>query len=505
MSADGTQRGPAGLLARRKHQVVSGALAGLALASVAAMLVPRTYRCETRLEAQGAVGSVAADRVQSVREQILSSKTFDAVAGDLGLVVAAASPAERAAAVEARLRATEVTADGSGEGRFRIAVAHVADDPDTAFQVVRRIADLYQQDVNETPRRDQEKVVAEARAAESAAATASADAAKVRDEFRAANADLLDGTEERLAKVREEMRTLETVELARLKAEVERLDALLREEQPMKKTVRKDVDRVRAAQIEQRIADAQAALAAAEAGSPEAKAADEAVAAAREERRVLEAEARSVEEVVANPLHAEYQAKHLEATSALGIADIKLREMRKTERDLQSRVKQAVPVRARLVELDAAVAGTASAHESRRTGLAAAEARLAEIERDQGLSFTVVEPPLRPDAPAGPGPVLYALGGLVLGAGIGLAAAAALDRADRSLRDVDVAADVLGVPSLGAIDRIVTAADAAADRAMRLRRAVAVGALAAVALGCAGVAVADGGSAALGAVRSVMR
>jgi len=101
--------------------------------------------------------------------------------------------------------------------------------------------------------------------------------------------------------------------------------------------------------------------------------------------------------------------------------------------------------------------------------------------------------------------VLYALGGLVLGAGVGLAVAAALDRADRSLRDVDVAADVLGVPSLGAIDRIVTAADAAADRAMRLRRAVAMGALAAVALGCAGVAVADGGGAVAGAVRSVIR
>lgn len=481
MSAEVQPRGFARVIAKRKPLIATAALAALAAGSVASMLAPRNYVTSARLDVEGVVGAESAARVAAVREQMLSSQTFTALSAEMGLPDA-----------EARLQATEVVVSDAGGGRFSVHITHTSGDAETSFGVVRRLADRYQADVNDRPREEQETRVAEATAAEAAAAAAAAAARSVHAAFRAENADLLDGTEGRLARVREEMRALEETEIVRMKAELARLEQVLAEELPVRRNVRREVDSVRAADLAARVADAEAAAAAASEGSDDAKRAAAALALLREERAALDASAREVEEVVANPVHAQCLAEKAELVSAAGIAEIKLRELRKTERELQNRSRQAGPVRDRLAQLDREAAAAEAVAAERAEARSAAQARLDAIVSERGPVFTVAEPPVRPDAPAGPGPVAYALTALLAGAGIGLAVGRALDGADRSFRAVDEASEFLGIPALGAIPRIATPADVARERAANVRRTVGIAVLGTLALACAGLAVAGG-------------
>ena len=93
-----------------------------------------------------------------------------------------------------------------------------------------------------------------------------------------------------------------------------------------------------------------------------------------------------------------------------------------------------------------------------------------------------LDAPAKPRSPAGPGALVLALAGLVVGAGVGLGVAFALDAMDRSFREVDAVSQFLGIPAMGAIQIIQTPSEAAQSRGVKRRRTAVLAALAVVAL-----------------------
>src|SRR5207253_7521707 len=108
--------------------------------------------------------------------------------------------------------------------------------------------------------------------------------------------------------------------------------------------------------------------------------------------------------------------------------------------------------------------------ETRAQDLAKAERALVDI-RDRGtLAIRTLDPPARPNKPSGPGALLLALVGLVVGAGAGVGVAITLDAMDRSFREVEAVSEFLGVPTMGAIHAIRTPTETAALRGASRRK-----------------------------------
>jgi succinoglycan biosynthesis transport protein ExoP len=81
-----------------------------------------------------------------------------------------------------------------------------------------------------------------------------------------------------------------------------------------------------------------------------------------------------------------------------------------------------------------------------------------ETER-KGERFTMIEPPLPPEKPVSPNRILIIAAGFMLSLGFGFAITFARDSLDSSVRGFDDVRQLLTVPPLAAIPRIVTAAE----------------------------------------------
>jgi uncharacterized protein involved in exopolysaccharide biosynthesis len=81
-----------------------------------------------------------------------------------------------------------------------------------------------------------------------------------------------------------------------------------------------------------------------------------------------------------------------------------------------------------------------------------------EVER-KGERFTMIEPPLPPEKPVSPNRLLILAAGMMLSAGLGLAALWIQDMLDPAIRGSDEIRLLLSVPPLASIPTIITAAD----------------------------------------------
>jgi uncharacterized protein involved in exopolysaccharide biosynthesis len=223
--------------------------------------------------------------------------------------------------------------------------------------------------------------------------------------------------------------------------------------------------------------------------SAELRAARSSLAALQRQKADLERSADDEVQVSPNPMYVEASKRRDDASAAVLVAERQLASLRKNQRSLQDRQKKAPEIRDQAARLASELETAKQDLDLRTKELAQAEARLRDIANERQLSFRVAGAPAAPGRPSGPAPALLALGGLVLGAGAGIALAWTLDAKDRSFRDVETVSEFVGVPSLGAIGRIETPDEAARRRAQTLRTAAFVGAFGLVAAGIAAWAV----------------
>jgi capsular polysaccharide biosynthesis protein len=75
-------------------------------------------------------------------------------------------------------------------------------------------------------------------------------------------------------------------------------------------------------------------------------------------------------------------------------------------------------------------------------------------ERWKGERFRVLDPAYLPEQPVSPDPMLFLLGGVVLGLALGLGLAYVAEFLDRSVKDVDELEDALPYPVLATIPHV---------------------------------------------------
>ncbi|MBU1062164.1 MAG: hypothetical protein KJ952_05555 [Candidatus Omnitrophica bacterium] len=85
----------------------------------------------------------------------------------------------------------------------------------------------------------------------------------------------------------------------------------------------------------------------------------------------------------------------------------------------------------------------------------------------EGTRYTILDPPRVPDKPVKPNKPLVMLIGVLIGAGLGFGVIVLFEVLDRSFLGVDEAKALLDLPILGAISKIMTAADLAREKAKR--------------------------------------
>lgn len=459
------------MLSRRRLQIGSIAAGVLLVASAVAVVKPRDYRAETVLRVTGARSLAAeqlARRVDAVAREVTAPATLQEVARRL---------AADGLAVGGIPERTQVDAAPAGSGVWDVTIAHTASDPDIAARVVETLAADYQTSAVQRPVQLKESEVAGLDARATEANDALAARKDELDRYVQEHHSYLEGPEERLSGVRDQIREVERVEVASYEGEIERLAQLLEEEPEFleeKKEVR-DADRIALIRREIKAVESELTVLLVEQKRTEEH---PAVVAKREILQEMQAElTRVLQDVrtetvqVPNEMHTSLVKARVEAEADLARARRKLAVMRTKEEELLEEVRRAPDLRSERDRLRGAVAEAEETLATRLQALETAQAELQALREENPLQFETIVPPDPPRDPSGPGTLVIAGVGLLLGAFLGIGAACVADARDRSFRDPWQVSAVLGLPTLGAIDAIRTASEERSLEAARRRRA----------------------------------
>jgi uncharacterized protein involved in exopolysaccharide biosynthesis len=440
--------------------------------------------------------------VDAVNEQLRSHQAFDTIVKNLNLdsgllgLPQAQRAERREALVEGLLGRTAVDVRKPSDSTlYFVYVSHQGPDADECQRVVAELSQYYQNLVYDLPMAEQQKVVEARRSQEAEARDALDRVAAQKLDFEQKNAEFLDGAEEKLGEIRRQIRQLEEVTIASLDKDVRDLTDLIAKE-PKSTTVKEHkVDSQRMAVLEERIRDVGEKLTQLTVVEKKTEEHPD-VIAQREVLRNLDAEKKRifdeapvVEQVAPNEMYVSLGNELRAKRSQRDGADRQLRYLRDQEREQAELCKKTPEIRARAKELAASLEGCRKTHEDAGGRLTKAEQEIDNLRRQGTLQIRQLDPPVRPRKPSGPGPLVLALAGLLVGLAVGVGTAALLDATDRSFREVDPVADFLGVPTMGAIHLIQTTAEVRERRRTRRRRVAALGVLAVVAGASVAIAV----------------
>jgi capsular polysaccharide biosynthesis protein len=490
------KRSPGGIvraLRSRGRMILTLAFAAMTVGGLVSLVRPKVYEATAHLEVGTTGGLTAAEfatRSSGVRDRILSREGFDAAAARLGLDlakpgVAPGELAERREAMLARLRqGTSLTLRPTAE---TVAIATLTcrdSDPEVATHAVTALSDYTRKLTFDQPVLAQEKVVAELSAAAKTAGETHAAAAKAHADYCEEHKDVLGGVAKKLQATREQKKQLRDVTIAGLEQQRRRLDELLAQEKQYDVISVRQPDPARLANVDGNLSDAREHLRqlTTEQKKPDS---DPEVARTRvkvteleDARRKLIADSPLVETRQPSEQYAQLSKARSDAQSQLDAATRQLKIVLATEKEEEEIARRTPEFEAKAATLAAAAAATQAELDTRAAALSKAENDLEALRAHGTLSISVTEEPRRPDSPSGPGAALLAFAGLAAGALAGAIAAVSRDRMDRSFRETEAVSAFLGVPTLGAVDVIRSAAETAELRKSRRRASAAVTALA---------------------------
>jgi uncharacterized protein involved in exopolysaccharide biosynthesis len=429
-------------IGRRSNLIVAAALVATIVAAAASILRPKSYSAETHVEV-GAVGGLNGEgfvaRVQSTDERLLSREALAEVAKKVGL------DESRSAALGERTTVELTQPSGSNYG---VVISHRADDPDFAVKVAAAFAECYQRLASDDSAAQQQKTVEDLGKIEAEAKAALDKVAAERAAYVKENREFLEGAREKLQATRARKAQLQQV-IDDIKQQKKEFGELIAKEKPSLVVKTKDADGV------------------------------------EKESRVPNEQWTKLDDALRA------------AESRLNGANLEMRQANAQEKELEELAKRTPEHEAKATELADAEAATRKTYETKAQALLAAETSLADMRARGALAVRSVEAPTRPTRPAGPGALAFAFAGLLLGAAAGVGTVVAKAATDRSFHQAELVADILGVPSMGAVGVIQTTSEVGAEKTLRRRRfamlcALGVAAVIAVAFAASGAGDAVG-------------
>ncbi len=355
-------------------------------------------------------------------------------------------------------------------------IAHTARDPITAARVVQTLAADYQESAVQRPIDAQADIVATQESLAADACTVLAACQDELDRYVQVNQDYLEGPEDRLRAVREQIDGLERVDIASYEGEISRLAEMLTEEPEfiveetevhdegriadLRKAIRSAEAELTVLQIEQKRTDAHPAVVAKR----------KILMDLRDELTRVRSEATTRKVETPNEMYASLVKAKIDTEADLARARRKLTFLRTTEAELLEEVRRAPDLRSERDRLAAAVAAAQETVNEQEAALSDAQAALDALHAERPLEFETLTPPTPPRNPAGPGTLMIAAIGLLLGAAVGAGLAYAADARDHSFRDPTRVAAVLGLPMLGAVGVIRTRTEERQLAAARRRK-----------------------------------
>ncbi len=483
------------LLGRRWHQVAAVALGALLVASSFAVVKPRSYRSYTRLRIEGVGGNRdGADDVLGAGQDIKNFQNFDGVVADLNLDAHLQGLPEhernqrRAELITGLQQRTEVTYEQSSPGVFILTLAHHGDDPELCTSIVSKLATSYQNALFINPVEQQQKKVEQQREAEEEALRKYQQIESELKAFENENAEFLEGPEQRLGAVRDQIEEIEKVEIASLEAQlIELAEHLAVEpEHDIQYIDEVDQDLINAIELDIRQLDRELKVLTVEQRKtehhPQVQAKLEIIADHRAKRDEAKRDVKTRAVKTPNPMYQSLQEEWREKESQLMTARHRLALLRNKEAELKQDVQRAPEIRSRRDRMLADQTQRRQRYEDRQNDHSNAQDQLMALRNQRTLTVDTVDPATRPTSPTGPSAILIALMGLAVGVGAGAGLALVLDTMDSSFREVDQVSSYLGVPALGAIHMIRTPTEEAAK--VRRARQIQIGL---VLLGLAGV------------------
>jgi uncharacterized protein involved in exopolysaccharide biosynthesis len=447
------------VFARRRPQIAAVVAGALLVASAVAVVKPRDFRSETRLRITGASSLQAdqlAQRVDALTREMVAPDTLTDMAQRLAVA---------GLDVHGLQRRTKVSAAPNGGAGWDVTIAHTAPDAAVALRVVETLASDYQTSAIQRPIQLKEQEIEALKTALASAQTGFAERTEELERYVLENQSYLNGPEERLDAVREQIRDVERIEIASYEGEIARLDELLEEEPEFVVAERAVRDDERIAEIRKEIRDVEAELTVLQV---EQNRTDEhpTVVAKRKILSALEAELEKAQGDVRtektekpNEMYTSLAKAKIEAEADLARARRKLSVLRTKEAELLEEVRRAPHLREERERLAQAVEQGQQTVDAAVLALETARAELQSLHEEQPLRFETLVPPETPDRPTGPGTLVIAGIGLLLGAFLGAGAACVVDARDRAFHDPRRVSAQLGLPTLGAIDEIRTPAE----------------------------------------------
>jgi uncharacterized protein involved in exopolysaccharide biosynthesis len=503
LDKDRTRTGVAARLRKDRWTVLGAAFVGLAVAGAASIVLPKSWlsTAEMEVSARHAVSDEEfATSVHEAAERMRSVGTLRKVVESQRLGQTPDMPAapdyetqiERWNVIAERLADGASVSVGTPEGgTCRLQIELRDRDPAISHRALQALLGTYRTEIHDRPLAVQEDAIETARGHAAQATARTADALRALAEWDGANGEFLGDVDVQMSEVQSSIRRIEEEELPQARKAQAAADEVLKTEEPNRRKVVKQTDAAALAVIDGKLADAEARLKeltwtlAKGESDPEVLETKAALAALAQQKADLEKSAPESVEVSENPLYAETLQRSEAAKAAVLVAERQLASLRKNERLLQDKLRKSPELKSARERLSAALEAAKKTEKERAAAVTEAERKLGEMTRARHLEFRIVSSPEPPQSPAGAPPALFALCGLVVGAAGGFAYAYAADAKDRSFRDADSVAELLGVPAIGAVPAIVTSAELAEERG-RARRKAAVVAL----LGCAALAVA---------------
>ncbi len=519
MNTERSPRGVGVVLSRRRYQVANVAAGILLVAAGVALVRPRDYRCEARLEV-AAVGDLDAGalekRVRGVADDTLAQPTLEKLVTDTQLdaslteVIETERVAARALLIEKVRARTELLTEPQPSGTWTVTIRHTAPEPETAFRVVSGLAAGFEDAAFRRPVEEAEAAERTARREAVAAEAEHTRLAAALEEFLHENAELLDDPEKRLADVRGQIQDVEQVEIAHGEAELARLDTMLAAEPPFIERREAVHDDALITRIEEELRECEARLTVLRV---ERGLTDEhpQVLAQLDIRRDLRAKLQTARDATTdrvsrepNEMHQSLRNAKVETEAAVARARRKLSVLRTNEQELVEHVRRAPEARLELEKLQRDADAARARHDERQARLAAAAEQLERVAGARQMRFATLAAAEEPETPTGPGALVTALAGLAGGVLVGAMVALVRDRLDRTVRGVDEAANVLGLPVLGAVHSIFTPGELAAERRATRHSLTVLGIVAGVAVLLVGWAALGSAGALQSMVRSVV-
>jgi uncharacterized protein involved in exopolysaccharide biosynthesis len=390
---------------------------------------------------------------------------------------------------------TAVTYAQSAPGVYVVTISHGNPDADLSHKVVAQLAASYQSKSFERPVEAQQKVV-EQHGHEVEEAQRELDRISTElKEFEQEHAEFLEGPEERLSSVRDDIEQVESVEIAHAKAEIGRLDTLLKSEPEEIVYYEEIVDQTRLAEAEKQKRETEKELTVLRVEQhktdhhPKVKAKLEILKRIELEIKSILAEKKTVPRARTNPMHKSLFDAKVELEGKMALAHRKLEVLRRKEQDLLTDVQRAPDIKQERDRLRGEERLARVRYEERQAKHKEALDSLQALSNQRQLEFETIDPPTRPTHPAGPSALLIALMGLAIGAGAGVGLAYVFDSMDSSFREVEQVSAALGVPVLGAIHLIETESESRAREGGGRRALIGVVVLGLVAVGAVAFAM----------------